>query len=131
MKFWSLASHCATLLLALTSFVLTFLLLVDLGFMIPYFASGGGTSGWWGPAWRKFIHDVIQPGPMAVLIGWTALTLGTGILGYLLAGPDRKTKAGITLASMASLLSNCGMIGAGVAVSALVCLAACRLIWFL
>lgn len=129
MKATSLASRCAALLLALASFVLAFFLLVDLGVMVPYFASGGETSAWWGPTWRKFLHDVIQPGPMAALIGWAAVTVGTGYLGYLLAKPDRKTEGGMTLASLASLLSNCGMMGAGVAVSVLVSLAGCRLIW--
>ena len=131
MKVTSFASHCAALLFALASFVLAFFLLVDLGFMVPYFASGGETSVWWGPTWRKFLHDVVQPGPLATLIGWAGLTVGTGYLGYLLAKPDRKTKAGMTLASLASLLSNWGMMGAGVAVSVLLSLAGCRLIWSL
>jgi len=69
---------------ALASFVLAFFLLVDLCFMVTWFASGGGTSRWWGPAWRKFLQDVIQPGPMAALSGWAALTVGTGLRGYLL-----------------------------------------------
>ncbi len=68
---------------------------------------------------------------MAILIGWAGLTLGMGLLGYLLARPDRKIKSGITLTSMASLLSNCGIVGAGFAVSILVSLAGCRLLWFL
>lgn len=128
MKETAPASHCAALLLALVSFVLAFFLLVDLGVMVPYFASGGETSVWWGPTWRKFLHDVIQPGPMAALIGWAAVTVGTGYLGYLMAKPDRKTRAGMTLASLASLLSKCGMVGAVVAVSVLASLAGCRLI---
>jgi hypothetical protein len=126
----SFASHLAAFLFALGSFVLAFFLLVDLGFMVAYFASGGGGSGWWGPAWRKFIHDVVQAGPMAAFIGWAALTTGTALLGHWLAAPDRRTKAGISLASMAARLSNCGMMGAGVAVSILVSLVGCRVIWF-
>lgn len=125
----SFATHCAAFLLALGSFVLAFFLLVDLGFMVAYFASGGG-SRWWGPAWRKFIETVVQPGPMATFIGWTALTAGTALFGYWLETPDRKTKAGFSLASMASLLSNCGMMGAAVAVSILVSLVGCRVIEF-
>jgi len=99
--------------------------------MVTYIAAGGGTSRWWGPAWRKFLQDVIQAGPIAALSGWAALTVGTGLLGSLLARPARKTKAWITLASMASLLSNCGMLGACVAVSILASLADFRLIWLL
>ena len=99
--------------------------------MVAYSASGGETSQWWGPVWRKFLQDVIQPGPLAAFIGWAALIVGTALPGYLLAEPDQETKAGITLASMASLLSICGMMGAGVAVAVLVYLAGWRVIWLL
>jgi hypothetical protein len=124
----SLATHCTAFFLALGSFVLAFFLLADLCFMVPYFASGGGGSGWWGPAWRTFILDAVRPGPMAALSGWAALTAGAGLLGYRLAKPDRKTRTGMTLASMAVLLSTCGMMAAGVAMSILLSLAGCRLI---
>jgi hypothetical protein len=126
----ALVSDCTALILAFASFTLAFFLLVDLGFMVPYFASGGGGSGWSGHVWRKFLNDVIQPGPMAALGGWAAVTAGTGLLGKLLGAPDRKTKAAITLSSLAFLLSNCGMIGAGIAVSILASLVACRIVWF-
>ena len=122
----SLASHGTSLLLALASFVLAFFLLVDLCFMVAYFSSPVGAAGWWGPAWRKFLHDVIQAGPMAALVGWAGLTAGTGHFGSRLATRGRSTKAGITLASMASLLSACGMMGAGLAALILVFLGGCR-----
>jgi len=125
----SFASHATACLLALGSFVLALLLLADLGFMVAYSATGGGGSGWWGPAWRKLILNVVQPGPMALFGGWVALIAGMSLPGYLRALPDQRARAGISLASMASLLSNCGLMGAGIAVPILACLATCRLIY--
>jgi hypothetical protein len=109
----------AALLLGLASFGLAFILLVDLGFMVSCFVSGGGTVGW-----RKFLHDATQAGPMAALVGWAAFVLGTGLLGSRMAGPARKA----TVASLASLLSSCGIMGAGVAAVVLLSLAGCRLL---
>jgi hypothetical protein len=125
----SLASQGTSLLLALASFMLASCLLVDLCFMVAYFSSPVGASGWWGPAWWRFLHDVTQAGPMAALLGWAALTAGTGYFGSRLATRGRRTRAGITLASMASLLSTCGMMGAGLAALILASLGGCRQIW--
>ncbi|WP_422931740.1 hypothetical protein [Singulisphaera sp. PoT] len=129
LKFTSLASHCAALVLALSSFVLAFFLLIDLCFMVVYFGSGGGTSQWWGAAWQKSLREIVQPGMMAIFIGWGALTVGTGLLGSTMARPGRETKAGTVLASLASLLSKCGMTGAALAATVLVALVGCRLFW--
>lgn len=129
LKFTYLASHCTALVLALSSFVLAFFLLIDLGFMVVYFGSGGSTSQWWGAAWQKSLREIVQPGMMAIFIGWGALTVGTGFLGSTMAKPGRETKTGMVLASLASLLSKCGMTGAALAATVLVALVGCRLFW--
>ena len=45
---------------------------------LPISRPGAEDTGWWGPAWRKFILDVVQPGPMAAFSGWAGSHGGNG-----------------------------------------------------
>jgi hypothetical protein len=117
------------LVFSLASFALAFYLVLDLGFMIVYFAQGGGTGIWLGPETRKLVHDVVQAGPMAAFVGWGALVVGTALPGFWLGEQDRQPRAGISLASLAAFLSRCAMLGAGAAALGLILLILWRFVW--
>jgi divalent metal cation (Fe/Co/Zn/Cd) transporter len=116
------------LVVGLISFCLGFFLLIELGFMLAYFSSPGQTGGWFGPGWRKFIREVVEPGPMILLWGWAIATASTGWLGLALSTDRRRVQSKVTASSMCRLLSNCGLSGSGLAALVLLLVVVCRIV---
>jgi hypothetical protein len=120
---------CLSLLLGIASVILGFALLAHAGYIAAYF---GFLKDDLNPSntWRRLVHEVTKPVPMAYLVGWVGLAALLGGLGLWLARRGRGEGGRLSLAASAARFSILGLVGAGLDAAILAVLLGCRWYWW-